>query len=222
MNEVTFSDRFLGSFSDNDRGVFENKKTQVTYQKGETIIKQGALATNIVFINVGMAVAAIQSQGQKQINIRLVGAGEFIAFFSIFDDNVYPYSVIAVKETTVCMIDKQALTELMLKNPKFALEMTSRNYRRERRYLDIISSLSFKQMRGKMATALYYLSSDNFITDDVFAWLTRKDIADFASVTLESAIKFVKEFEQEGLVRLDNKKIVVLERDKLNEISRVG
>lgn len=222
MEEQIFKNSCLKNLSIEELKLFENKKTQVKYLKGETIIKQGAWATHVIFINKGLVRQYIQSSGQKQINIRLVKKGDFMAFFSIFDNHIYPYSAIALKDTTICMIDKSALVGLMMNNPQFALEMTSRNYQREHRYIDVINSLSFKQMRGKLASTLLYLSSDHFEGEDVFEYLTRQDIADFASITIESGIKFIKEFEKEGLVKLDSKKIVIADKNKLEEASRVG
>ena len=219
---VKYQNSCLASLSSEELELFENKRTHVTYLKGETIIKQGALATNVFYINNGLVKQFMQSGGQKLINLRLLKQDDFMAFFSIFDVNVYPYSAVALTDTNVCMIDKKALADLLLRKPKFAFEMTRRNYMREHRYLDVINSLSFKQMRGKLATTLLYLSSEYFTDEKVFENLTRQDIADFASITIESAIKFIKEFEKEGIIKLHEKKIVITERDKLEELSRVG
>jgi CRP/FNR family transcriptional regulator len=212
----------LADLTEPELELFRNKKTQITYEKGETIIKQGAFSTHVLFINDGLVKTSLQSPGQKRINLRLVNSGEFIALFSIFDTDIYPFTVVALKQTVVCMIDKTALAEVMRHNSGFLLEMTSRNYQKEHRYLDIINSLSFNQMRGKLATTLLYLSSVSNEYNDAFDYLTRQMIADFSSITLESTIKFIKEFEREGILKLDNKKIVITDKAKLEEISLVG
>lgn len=217
-----FNESCLTNLSPEERKMFDDRKTQLTYHKGETIIKQGALATHVIYIYNGLVKKFVQSGQRKNVNIRLVKSGDFMAFFSIFDNSVYPYTAVALKDTTVCMIDKTALIEVLLKNPEFALEMTSRNYRRENRYLELIKSLVFKQMRGKLASTLLYLSDAHYKYEDVFEYLTRQDIADYASITIESAIKFIKEFEKEGILKLDDKKIVINQREKLEEISKIG
>ncbi len=202
--------------------MFANKKVQVTYLKGETIIKQGAFANNVIFIKNGLVRNFIQAGAQKQMNLRLVKSGDFMAFFTIFGESVYPYSATALKETTVCMLEKEMIRKLLIENPKFALEMTSKNYQREHRYLEVISDLTYKQMRGKLASALLYLSSDQFKDEDAFEYLTRQEIADFASITIESAIKFIKEFEKEGIINLDSKKVVIANRNALQKISKIS
>ena len=120
------------------------------------------------------------------------------------------------------MIDKAALKQLLLRNPEFALQITSRNFNNERRYLEIIENMSYKQMRGKLASALLYLAGEEFKDENLFQFLTRQDIADFASITIESAIKFLKEFEKEGIIQLDRKNIDILNRNELLLISKNG
>lgn len=198
------------------------KKTQITYIKGETIFKQGAFAPYILYVVDGLVRVFLQTGSTKQLNIRLAKQGDFTAFSSIFGDNVYNYSAIAIKDSTICMIDKTALMQLLLKNTDFAMRITSRNCRNEGRYLDILQNISFKQMRGKLASALLYLSSEEFLEENVFQYLTRQDIADFASITIESAVKFIKEFEKEGLLELDGKNIKIIDKGKLNIISKNG
>jgi len=198
------------------------RKTQLTYLQGENLFKQGAFAPYVMYIVEGLVKIYLQTGSDKQINIRLSKAGDFLAFSSIFGENIYNYSAVAVKESTICMIDKTALMHLLQKNPDFAMRITSKNCRNEGHLLEVIKNISYKQMRGKLATILLYLSADEFIKQDVFQYMTRQDIADFASISVESAIKFLKEFEKEGILKLDGKDIKIVDIEKLGEIGKRG
>lgn len=203
--------------------VFINQhKTQITYLKGETIFKQGAFAPHVLYVNHGLAKVYLQTGTRKQISIRLARQGDFLAFTSVFGENVYTYSALALKDTDICMIEKEALQKLLLQNPRFAMAITSKNCKAESRYLEIIGNLSYKQMRGKLASTLLYLTHDDFQSDEIFQHMTRQEIADFASITLESAIRFLKEFEKEGLVELRGKDVLVTDHKRLDQIARVG
>jgi len=199
-----------------------DKKIQLTYTKGENLFKQGAFSPYVMHVVEGVVLIYLQTGYEKQINIRLARTGDFLAFSSVFGDNIYNYSAVALKSSTICMIDKAALKYLMQKNYNFALRITSNNCRNEGQLLEIIKNISFKQMRGKMATALLYLSGDEFSTENIFQYLSRQDIADFASVSTESAIKFIKEFEKEGILKLEGKEIKIVDKDKMMEIAERG
>jgi CRP/FNR family transcriptional regulator len=199
-----------------------SRKTRITYLKGETIFKQGAFAPSVLYVVDGLVRVFLQTGRAKQLNIRLTKQGEFMAFSSVFGDNVYNCSAVAIKDSTICMIEKTALKQLLTKNADFAMRITSKNCRNEARYLDIIQNTSYKQMRGKLASALLYLSSEEFAEEEVFKYLTRQDIADFASITLESAVKFIKEFEKEGILKLCGKEIKIEDKDMLEGIAIRG
>jgi CRP-like cAMP-binding protein len=197
------------------------KKTQVFYTQGETIFKQGAFAPYILYMIEGLAKIFVQTKN-KQMNLSIVKQGEFMAFSSIFGETVFRYSISALSDSVICMIDKEAMRNLLQKNADFAMRITSRNCQNESRYLEIIQNVSFKQMRGKLASALIYLSHDDFIKEDIFSFLNRQDIADFASISLESAVKFIKEFEADGILSTNGKKIIVDDKEKLAEIAAKG
>ncbi|WP_235831937.1 Crp/Fnr family transcriptional regulator [Ancylomarina longa] len=210
------------NLNNEDLKFLNEKKTQINYLKGETIFKQGAFAPHVLFVNSGLVRVYLQTGKEKQINIRLAKKGDFMAFSSIFNKNTYQYSAISLTDSSICMLEKEALKEIILKNPDFSMQITSKNSKNENRYLEIIKNVSFKQMRGKLASSLLYLTSDEFKADKVFQYLTRQDIADFASITVESAVKFLKEFEKESIISLKGKEIFIENKQALNDINMKG
>ncbi len=200
----------------------DEKRTQLVYLKGETLLKQGAYATHVIYVIDGLVKLYLQTGINRQINIRLAKRGDFLAFPTLFGEKVYSYSALAVKNSTVSMIDKDALNALLRENVNFAMRITSKNLRHEAYLLEIIKNVSYKQMRGKLASALLYLSQPEFLEEEVFQHLTRQDIGDFASISAESTVKFLKEFEKEGILKLGGKEVSVLNTKALEEISIKG
>jgi CRP-like cAMP-binding protein len=198
------------------------KKTRISYLKGETIFKQGAFAPYVLYVVSGLIKVYLQTGYDKQVNISLAQQGDFLAFSSIFGENVHTYSSQAIKDSEICMIEKESLKDILLRNPQFALEITSRNYRNEKHLLEIIKNLSYKQMRGKLASTLLYLSQDDFLKEDVFEYLSRQDVADFASISTESAIRYLKEFEKEDVIVLHGRHIAITNVNKLETIAKTS
>ncbi|MCK5539040.1 MAG: Crp/Fnr family transcriptional regulator, partial [Bacteroidales bacterium] len=174
------------------------------------------------YVVKGLVKVYLQTGYDKQINISLAKSGDFLAFSSLFGENIHTYSSQALKDSEICMIEKESLKQVLVENPKFALEITSKNYKNESHLFEIIKNISYKQMRGKLASSLLYLSQDDFLKEDVFLSLTRQDIADFASISTESAIKFLKELEKEKVLELSGKNINILNSKKLESISKNG
>ena len=217
MNKILFE-----GLTDGEQELLDFKKKQLTYQKGENIFKQGAFAPYVIYILEGLVKVYLQTDYDKQINIRLARPGDFLAFSAVFGDDVYNYSTIALKDSRICMIDREGLKQVLLKNTSFAYRVTAANYRNEKHLFEVIGNVSYKQMRGKLASILIYLSSEEFADESVFSYLSRHDLADFASISTESTIKFLKEFEKEGLLTLAGKDIEIIQREKLELIAKRG
>lgn len=212
----------FGQMFPDNLNILDKNKTKIAYLKGENIFKQGAFAPYVIYIVSGLVKIYLQTGYDKQINISIAKSGDFLAFSSIFGENIHTYSTQAVTDAEICMIEKENLKDGLLNNPEFALQITSKNYRNERHLLEIIKNLSYKQMRGKLASALLYLSQEDFWEEKIFEYLSRQDIADFASISTESAIKFLKEFEKEEILKLNGKDIEILDSEKLEQMSKNG
>jgi CRP-like cAMP-binding protein len=205
-----------------DLELLSENRTQITYLKGETIFKQGAFAPHVLFIQSGLIRVYLQTGRNKVQNLWVSRSGDFLAFSSMFGERTYPCSAVAMKDSELLMINKESLKKLLQTNPEFGFRITSKNIHSEKHLLDLVASLSYKQMRGKLATALLYLTSEILQSENVFHYLSRQDLADFASISVESVIKFLKEFEKEGMIVLEGKNIVVANQEKLLEISNNG
>lgn len=199
-----------------------SKRTQVSYLRGETIFKQGAFAPHVLFIQSGLVKVYLQTGKRKIQNLWIAKPGDFLAFSSLFGREVYPYSATALKDSELLMIDKESLAGLLKTNPEFGFRITSRNYSSEIQLMSIVSSLSGKQMRGKLAATLMYLSTAVPEPEELFSTLTRQDIADFASISVESVIKFLKEFEKDGILALSGKQVTIKDPDRLALVSETA
>jgi CRP/FNR family transcriptional regulator len=205
-----------------DFDTLHRNRRQLTYDRGENIFKQGALAPHVLFIQTGLVKVYLETGVKKHLNLWISRSGDFLAFSTIFGAESYPYSAVALRDSELLMIEKESLKGLLRTNPEFALRITSKNYGTEQHLLDIVANLSYKQMRGKLASSLLYLSSELFLKEELFTLLTRQDIADFASISVENVVRFLKEFEQEGILKLEGKDIKIADRQKLSTISNTG
>jgi len=198
------------------------KKTQIVYRKGETICKQGAFASYVLFISEGLVKLYLESPNNKNINIKILKTQEFIGLSSIYGDNIYNYSAQALRDSTICLIEKESFRTLLNNNGHFASEIVQWYCHNEKKLFIKIKSLGNKQMHGLLADALLYLSDPKFNQDDIFHYLSRQDIADFACISMESAVRLLTELKNEGIIHLDGKQVKILNRERLIDISKKG
>ncbi len=202
--------------------LLKSSRTQVLFRKGDNITKQGTFASYILFIASGMAIQYIENVYDKSFNLRITQPGEFVGLGSVFSKNTYDYSTRALTNCQAILVEKSALIEIIKQNGTFALGLFQRYSQKNSGLYGNLQSILYKQMNGRMANILLYLNSYKSMVPDIFQLLTRKDIADFAGISTESAVKLLKSFEKEGYISLNGKDIEIIEAKKLEEISRIG
>lgn len=199
-----------------------HNKTQIVYRQGETICKERAYASNVMFMADGLAKLYLECTDNNQVNIRILTSGEFIGLSSVYGDNIYHYSVTALVDSTICMISKSSFRKILGRNGHFASSIIEGYCRHETHLFNKIKSLGHKQMHGRLADTLLYLCNETFDQSILFSHLTRKDIADFAGLSTESTVRLLTELKNEKVIDLDGKLIKILDSKRLSAISKLG
>ncbi len=202
--------------------LVRSSKTQVLFRKGDNLTKQGTFASYVLFMVKGLAIQYIEGDTRKSLNLRIIQLGEFIGMFSIFSKNTFNYSSIALTDCHVFLVEKDAITKIMNKNGSFALGLIQRYSEQNVNLFDTLRTVQFKHMNGRFAETLLYIDSFKQEYPDVFQLMSRKDIADFAGISTESAVKLLKALEKEGCIKLNTKDISITNYEKLAEISKLG
>jgi len=198
------------------------KKKQVFYKKGENICKQGAFASYLLYISDGLVKLYLENLNNKNINIKVLKTSEFIGLSSIYGENTYHFSTIALKDSTICLIEKEGFRQILKNNGTFASDVIQSYCEDEKMLFNKIKSLGNKQMHGRLADALLYLYSSDLHDTNIYSILSRKDIAEFAGLSVESTVRLLTELKNEGIIDISGKNIKILKPELLNEISKRG
>ncbi len=104
----------------------------------------------------------------------------------------------------------------------FGFNIIKRYFEQNTNLINTVRNLMYKQMNGRMADSLLYIDSLKNEKAEIFQLLSRKNLADFAGISTESAVKMLKTFEKDGLIKLQEKDIRIIKHNALLEISRKG
>lgn len=210
------------SLSEEELALVRASKTQVLFRRGDTLAKQGTFSSYILFVVNGLCRQYIEGFTSKTFNLRIVQPGEFIGLSAVFNKNVFNYSAVAITDCHAFLVEKDAIMSVIEKNGRFGMNIISRYCEQNANLYSTLQSVLYKQMNGRMAETLLYLDSLRASHTDIFQLLSRREIADFAGVSVESAVKLLKNFEKDGLIELHEREIVIKERISLEETSRRG
>lgn len=197
-------------------------KTQVFFRKGDNLTKQGTFASYVLFLVSGLAIQYVEGDARKSLNLRIIKPGEFVGLYSVFAKNTFNYSSISITDCHVFLVEKEAITQIMNQNGAFALSLIRRYAEQNVNLFDTLRTTAFKNMNGRFADTLLYIDSFKPEYPNVFQLLSRKDIADFAGISTESAVKLLKTLEKERCIDLNTKDISIINYETLREISKLG
>ena len=74
----------------------------------------------------------------------------------------------------------------------FGFNIIKKYFEQNTNLINTVRNLMYKQMNGRMADSLLYIDSLKNEKAEIFQLLSRKDLADFARISTESAVKLLK------------------------------
>ncbi len=197
-------------------------RKEFLYQKGGIIHREGDPINDFKYLRSGLVkVFKSTSNGSEQI-IAITKPFDFVSNISIFSEDRYKYSVSALEESEVCNIRLDYIKELVAGNGKFALELMTKLSRISDKI--ILQSLDIRKRNliGRVAYILLYFSSDIYSSNVFDLPVSRKEIADYISMSTANVIRTLSDFRKEGIIRLYGKTVEIVDIDKLKLISAKG
>lgn len=193
----------------------------VSFTKGDSIIKQGNLSTNVVFLRTGLAKMHIAGPYHEQI-VKLVKAPTYLGLPTTFGDKVNQYSVTAVTDVEVCFIDVNTFRTVLKENEKFSYEIILDLCRNELESFRRCANRTQKQIRGNMADALLDFADKIFKSDIFILPLSQTEFANLVDTSRESVSRVLTEFDKDGIIKISGKQIEILNKKTLLLISQNG
>jgi len=158
----------------------------------------------------------------KNLILALVKPVDYIFGPGIYVDNRHYYSAAAVEDSSACLVDTAIFKQLIRKNPDFAEDFLKRVSLQTIFNFEQMLSLTQKQMHGRIADVLFYLSEKIYDCNPFEMTITRQDLADLAGMSKESAIRILKEFKEEEILNVHGNKVDILNVKQLRQISNRG
>lgn len=199
----------------------DTENTRVLFRKHETICRQGTEVTHAMYLISGLAKMYIEGDHQRNIILSIIKPHNYIGLLSFFEPVDYCYSVMALEDSQVCMIDLQLVKELYKNNNDFFSRLNQAFARSSAAVMKKIITLNQKHVRGRVAENLLYLS-DLYGTSPFNMRLTRKELGELCAISEENTVRVLTEFRTENIIEIQGRSIKILDVKLLQKISDIG
>jgi CRP/FNR family transcriptional regulator len=186
-----------------------------TYRKGEVIFEEGDEGRGFFVVKSGrVKVYKLSNDGKEQI-LHFFGDGDHFAEVPVFDGQCFPASAATVEKSELLFFPRTAFLALLQQHPTLAIAMLAVSARHLRRMAQIIENLSFKEVPGRLAVYLLYLSERNGKGEEVELDMTKTQLAAFLGTIPETLSRVFAKMSQDGLIAIEGSRIKLLNRERL-------
>lgn len=201
----------------------DKSKVEIHFKKKEIIAKQGAFASHIMYIKKGLVKLFLEGEnGHHDVIVNFFSAGEVIGLASLFGKSTFDYSVAAIEESTLCLIDINEVRKLTQMNAAFATLLIKKMNEGTVYAYHQLYDITNRQLNGRIAGALLHLAKNVYKSRKFNFSLTRKDLADFTGMATMSAIRVLNDLKSEGIIADKNGTLEILNMDALEHIRHTG
>lgn len=213
---------FFDSFKGEDYDIYCQQKIETNYAKGDVIIKEGEPIKEFLYLKSGLVKLYKSTSLEKDQIITIAKPFDFVSLLSIFSNENYNYSVMAIEDSVICSMDLEFLKASLVENPLLSSNML----KKMSAVFDmiLIESLELRErnLRGKIAYFLLRLSSKIYYNTTFELPVSRREIAEYVGATTENVIRTFSELRKDKIIRINGKEIEIIDTETMEKISRFG
>lgn len=185
------------------------------YERGDFLLYEGEPCRIVLFIARGrVRVSKVSPEGRAQV-LALLGPGEGLNLVPAFDGGLNPASAEALTAVEVYTFTRTEFLALTEELPQVARNILSDFSGKLRGLVGLVEDLSFRTVGARLARFL--LAHGETIPGR--HW-TQEEIAAHLGTVREMVGRVLRAWREEGLVRLERGRVVVLDRAALERKSQ--
>ena len=196
--------------------------TDQTFGKAETIFSEGEDADGFYVVITGrVKIFKLSPDGKEQI-LHFFGPGEPFGEVPVFTGQHFPASAEVMEESRVFFFPRKSFVDLIKRNPSLALNMLAILSKRLRRFAALIDDLSLKEVPGRLAAYLLYLSDQNRGAKVLELAVTKAQLASLLGTIPETLSRILGKLSSQGLIESDGRRIRIMDREGLRDLAESG
>lgn len=191
------------------------KQTQSrTFQKGEYLYQPGETSDSLYIIHTGLVrIFHLTESGKEQL-VRFLFPGDFTGEMAIFNSSIHESFAEAAKETTVCILTRSNMQDILSKYPAIPLKIMEEFSNRLEKSEKQTTLVATEKVETRLAIFLAELIEKE--SNEITLPMSKKDLASYLGTTPETVSRKLGSLEDRGLIKqITNKKILITDLDGL-------
>lgn len=191
------------------------------YRKKQILFLEGNSSHYIYAIRSGTVKIYKTDEDGKAHILRILNDGDLLAFDAIYSSK-YSYSAEAIEDSEICMMRKVDFMTLLKKDADLSIEIIkilTRELEETRCFIrDFMTRTASQKIAQFLMSPPHTISSDNALKKTITLPLSRKELSEMLGLSSETVSRTLSRFERDNIVKVNGKKILILDHRKLSSI----
>jgi CRP/FNR family cyclic AMP-dependent transcriptional regulator len=191
------------------------------FRRGETIFHLGDPGDALFIVMAGSIKITLPADTGDEAILATLRAGDFFGELALLDGAPRSATAVAIEATETYILPRDRFRELVATEPVMREALLATLAAEVRRLTHHVEELHFLDITGRLASRLARLAAESGarrLADgsvQLAGPLTQGDLAAMIGCTRQSVNKLLGMFSEEGLIRLDRDRIVILDLEGL-------
>lgn len=181
------------------------------FREDEIVYHRGDPAAHTFVVFQGLVKSVLTDESGHELLVALYGRGQFFGELALFEDAPRETTVTAVIPTSAFQIPRAVGVRVLERNPHAMRFMFARLTRTIRGLSDLVEGIVFLDVTSRLAKYLLELERVDG------AVLTQDDIAAAIGSTRVTVNKSLADFEKRGLIKVDRRRVRILDEAALQK-----
>ena len=210
--------RMFASLSDNDLEPLCSLARLQKQERGTLLFSEGEAAEGFYVIAAGrVKIYKLSADGKERI-LHIVNSGDTFAEAAIFGDGRYPAFAETLSPTELVFLPGREFLELLHNRSGIAINMIAGLSQFLRQFAHQIEELTFKDVPARLAGYLLQLKVDPDGSSQLP--VSKSQLASNLGTVSETLSRSLRKLADEELIRVEGKRIEILNRELLEDMAQ--
>ena len=204
---------FFSCLTEENLDLIQAHCKELSFPKDSVVLHQEEQSFDLYIIVEGSVRISLVNSDGREVDLAILGKGDFFGELSFLDNRSRSAMVTAATPVKIMSLQKDAFRKIVRENSDIAINLLSVMASRLRKSNEMIETLTFLDVAGRIAKMLIRLAKesgekmpDGFLK---VSCPTHQTIANQIGASRESVTKAMKSFISNGLIAVVGKDIII-------------
>ena len=212
----------FGGLDDEQLDRLEEISREMSFDRNAPIFWEGDEGNGFYIVSSGkIKIFKVSPEGKEQI-LHIYGPGQPFGEVPVFSGQHFPANAQTVEKSRLLFFPRQAFIDLIATHPSLALNMLAMLSMRLRQFTVQVENLSLKEVPGRLASYLLYLSEEQASANDIRLPISKGQLASLLGTIPETLSRILGKMSAQGIITVQGAEIAINDRTALEDLAENG